>query len=562
MKKLNKSIALFLVGILLIASMAGCSKAPKTMFEALKEAQKFTAYNVQTELEVTSDNQTVTINADGMVDQKNQAMQLDLSASVSGVTLSIGTMTLKDGIFYLDASDLLDSISTLTGMSLDEETLKETVSQLGLEDSFKSYTVYGMEVGTTSDEAKKAGLSLSDSIIAALEAGSKAADGCMSKDSDTFILTADGTTLPSLIEGILTYVQENLDSMYDNLLVILKEGENNKATAALKDMAEQYGDLVSVDTSELDDLLDNAEDYKQKAKDQIQEILDDMDSLKEMLSEESLQLKMSVDFTGKSGSRICTTDITADLENNTSMHLMVEMSEAKVSIEAPEEYTDLMTVLNAMMDLYGNDDIIGDLEDDLNDDLNDELGLDEETEAETETEASSDESDPDDSTSATDGIRVDSGAVIHLTTPAGYTLNNMEDDYFSFTEDTSDGFIWGYVYDFDDWSGAYTADDYYEAEITPKLEDPDTYVNLVATDYRTMTVGDYEVHYITISYQYDGDESTNTEVYSYTDLGGRDDAGLCIEYSFYDDEWDTFLATCGSIENSLTDLYGAVTVTE
>ena len=83
MKKLNKSIALFLVGILLIASMAGCSKAPKTMFEALKEAQKFTAYNVQTELEVTSDNQTVTINADGMVDQKNQAMQLDLSAAVS-----------------------------------------------------------------------------------------------------------------------------------------------------------------------------------------------------------------------------------------------------------------------------------------------------------------------------------------------------------------------------------------------------------------------------------------------------------------------------------------------
>ena len=558
MKKFSKKIALFLVGVLLIASMAGCSKAPKTMFEALKEAQKFTAYNLQTELEVTSDGQAVTIKADGAVDQKNQAMQLDLSASISGVTLSIGTMTLKDGIFYLDASDLLDSISTLTGTTIDEETLQTAVSQLGLEDSFKSYTVYGMEVGTTSDDAKKAGSALSDSIIAALEAGSKAADGCMSKEDTTFVLTADGTTLPSLIEGILTYVQENLDSMYDNLLVILKESENNAAMNKLKDMAEQYGDLVSVDTSEIDDLLDNADDYKQKAKDQIQEILDDMDSLKETLSEESVQLKMSVDYTGKSGSHICTTDITADLENNTSMHLSATMSEAKVSIDAPEEYTDLMTVLDAMMNMSGTDDIIGDLEDDLDDDL----GLDDETEAETEAETPSDETDSDDSASAADGIRVDSGAVIQFTAPTGYTLSNMEDDYFSLSEDSSDGFIWGYVYDFDNWSGVYTADDYYESEIASKQDDPDTYTNLIATDYRTMTVGDYEIHYITISYQYGGDETTTTEVYSYTDLGGRDDAGLCIEYTFYDDEWDTFLATCGSIENSLTDLYGAVTVTD
>lgn len=539
MKNLNKKIVAFGLAAIMVLSMVGCgSKKPSSMFEGMREALGMSAYELELEMTVSADDDKVIISAEGAVDKENQAAELELSAKYNGISLDIGTLTVVDGWLYYDASSLLE----LAGMS--EDDLMDVLESIGIED-IESATVYGLEIGQNGKEELAASENLSKHMISALEAGAGKDEGCVSGKDGKFTMAVDHKNLTDVATGVLEYVDENLDDIWDELMTVIEAGMKNQAMEDLRDLAEDT-DAVSVDVQEVEDILDNAEDYKDDVEDALNEALDNMDMLEDMIDEIGLEMDLDIDFslTGKKGSRVC--DVTASMEaeaegQTVAMDMSVLMTESKVTIDAPSEFTDAMEILNFLAENAGSSNI---------------PEIPEINEPETEPV---DEPETDGEKLSDHGEMISNDGTVVSVYPAGdFTYDADTSDNTSVFLDYNNGdYNYAFIYLYDLSQGTYTPEDYFDLEVQKLLDNTDEYPDGAITEYTSVEINGYEIWYAVFTYTDDyGD--VHHELYSYSVL--KDGAaGVSVEMDTYsDDEWNNVMN--GDAEAILDLIYGNIEV--
>lgn len=346
MSKLCKKLAVFaLASVMLLSAMACSSNAPKTMFDAMRQALEIKTYNLELEMTLKAQGEKVVIEAIGDVDKDAQAASLDLYFEYGGSGFDIGNITVKDGVMYIDITKLLND----TG--LDEDTVSALFEQSGVDPSaFESLTVYGLKTGETGSEAIAASEALTEHMIAALEKGAEEDASAVSGKDGSWSLELDGGNISAVGSGIIAYVSDNLDDIWDNMMTVMEASQDNQLMNDMKDLSETVPG-VDVDMTEVEDMLENADSYKDTVAAALESALDSIDDLETIATQADVEMSLDFSYSGKKNNHVCEMvmrmtggegDEAADIE------ISAKLTEGEVEIEAPDEYTDALELLSLL----------------------------------------------------------------------------------------------------------------------------------------------------------------------------------------------------------------------
>lgn len=539
MIKRIKQLAVFLLASVMLFSVTACgSKAPETMFEAMRRSLEFKTYYLEMDITMEADDETVIVEAAGDVDRDAQACSLDLYVKYSGIGMDIGTVTMKDGILYLDMTELFDS------MDLDEAFLADMFDSMGINsDDLESFTVYGLEIGKTEADTKEASDALAEHMISALEQGAAQDKYAVSGKDGSWVMELDNDNLGDVCSGILTYANENLDDIWENILILLEASADSPLSQKLEEMAADNPEL-DAELTGTEEILENADDYKNDLANALRDALDTAENPDNALAQTDCRMEIDYRYSGKKGSRVCEMSVSAAEENSDfQMEYNISMKEGSVSIEAPDTYTDAFDLLSVLSDLAGSSAYIPD-----------------ESEIQPNNNGSGTENLSGTETVLTDHgeLVTEDGTVVSVWPGDGFTYDSENSDHQCvFLDYDNEYYTYAFLYLYDmGGTSLYRPEDYYQDEIEARLANADAYPNAQATEFTSTVVNGYTVWYSVFSYEDDGD--THMELYSFSDLNTANLA-VSAELSAYDEkEWSATMN--GDVNAILESLWNGMFV--
>lgn len=360
-KSISSALLCMLLTVLMLFSGCNSGSSATNIFESMKEASEVQKYDFEMDLEIESNNQTLTMEVDGTYNNE-ESMMASANITMGAMSLKIGEIILDGDRIYIDLSDLLSTFGS-TDVLNGKEYIYIDMSELQSLAEMSGTEMPDMEDLSASKELSDL---VTDKIYEILE---KAADGVepavLGQDGSKFTFTVNKENVIDYIRNVVNVVADEQDWIVSTLPEALEN-------AGLSDLA----DMIYDNESEIIDALEST--VESVAEDPTDPLSDDEDfeilAYSEMTNDGGRIWNIGIEITAVTSASDDLDKNLSDLEsglyslagNSTTISLdtiITENSADKEITEVDEDnaisYMELM--MSSMSSMYGSDDSTEDL---------------------------------------------------------------------------------------------------------------------------------------------------------------------------------------------------------